>query len=411
MVLKQIQDLLHDHDCVIIPDFGGLIAQYASAKIHPVKHTFSPPSKKIAFNEKLKQSDGLLISSLARHLRIPNPEAQKMVAEFVGNLQQDLTQNKQTELQGIGIFRYNAEQKLEFEYLEADNYLSHSFGLPELVSRPVVAEETAALRAVRQKINEAKQPVGKKGIAARSKKYATVAATVLTGGLTVAMVYYVSLQTDYNLSSLNPVALFNQQAGKTVPVSTEKPADAFENLPVTPEAESVAAVESDLNGEWPAETAAETTSSPATDVPVTQLETQVAAPENARVSAPESPAPAREVVKVAVVKPVETKKAVTTVGEKPAVKKEVEIPAPGSTIKAETGRYFVISGGYSSLANAERSQQELTAKGAAPNIILPMKGSKLHRVSVAEFETMKLATAKLPELRKKYGNALWILNY
>src|SRR5919107_1082436 len=99
MVLKQIQDLLHDHDCVIIPDFGGLIAQYAAAKIHPVKHTFSPPSKKIAFNEKLKQSDGLLTNSLSRHLRIPSQEAQKMVAEFVGNLQQDLAQNKKCELQ------------------------------------------------------------------------------------------------------------------------------------------------------------------------------------------------------------------------------------------------------------------------------------------------------------------------
>src|SRR6478735_1409179 len=131
MVLKQIQDLLNDHDCVIIPDFGGLIAQYASAKIHPVKHTFSPPSKKIAFNEKLKNNDGLLISSLAQHLRVTAPEAQQMVSQFVGNIQSELKQNKRIELQGIGVFRYNAEHKIEFEYLEAENYLSHSFGLPE----------------------------------------------------------------------------------------------------------------------------------------------------------------------------------------------------------------------------------------------------------------------------------------
>src|SRR5688572_13179118 len=355
MVLKQIQDLLHDHDCVIIPDFGGLIAQYASAKIHPVKHTFSPPSKKIAFNEKLKQSDGLLISSLARHLRIPNPEAQKMVAEFVGNLQRDLSKKRQSELQGIGIFRYNAEQKIEFEYLEADNYLSHSFGLPELVSRPIIPEEAAALRAVRQKIKETKQPAEKKGFAARSKKYATVAATVLTGGLTVAMVYYVSLQTDYNLSSLNPVALFNQEAGKTLLVTEEKPAvDAFENLPVTPESESVSAVEADQPTVTMEEAIWEETASEKEEI--TKQDPKAASVENAIVSGPKTAETAKEMLKVAVVKNAPIKadlKTVTKTAEKVEVKKETSITA-GTTIKAETGRYFIISGGYSSMANAER---------------------------------------------------------
>jgi hypothetical protein len=325
-----------------------------------------------------------------------------MVAEFVGNLQHDLSQNKQTELQGIGIFRYNAEQKIEFEYLEAENYLSHSFGLPELVSRPVIPEEAAALRAVRQKIKETKEPVGKKGFAAKSKKYATVAATVLTGGLTVAMVYYVSLQTDYNLSSLNPVALFTQEAGKTLSVTQEKPADdAFENLEVTPESESVSAVEADQPVAEAEEAVWEESVPEKAEIANQAPEANLV--ENAMVSAPKTAGPAKEVVKVAVVKN-------TPALVKTEAKKEAVISA-GSTIKAETGRYFVISGGFSTLANAERSQQDLTAKGAATNIILPMKGSKLHRVSVADFENMELAAAKLPELRKKYGNALWILNY
>ncbi|MCC3160852.1 hypothetical protein LJ737_26680, partial [Hymenobacter sp. 15J16-1T3B] len=30
-----IQHLLRDHDCVIIPDFGGLIADYEPARLHP----------------------------------------------------------------------------------------------------------------------------------------------------------------------------------------------------------------------------------------------------------------------------------------------------------------------------------------------------------------------------------------
>ncbi len=414
MVLKQIQDLLHEHDCVIIPDFGGLIAQYAAAKIHPVKHTFSPPSKKIAFNEKLKHSDGLLISSLARHLRIPNLEAHKMVTEFVGNLQNNLNKNRTYELQGIGIFRYNTEQKIEFEYLEADNFLGNSFGLPELVSRPIIPEEAAALRAVKQKINATKTPTGKKGIAAKSKRLATVAATVITGGLTVAMVYYVSLQTDYNLSSLNPIALFNQSAEKTVAPAAEKVtaiADEFDALPLTSEEESVSAVEADFSENPGTEALNENAGSyeSPTEQPVTEI---ISTETNGSLNSSKTAEPAKEALKVAVVKsPVATPEKGSKPAEIAAVKKESGTIAAGSTIKAETGRYFIISGGFSSLANAERSKKDLTADGAKSTIILPMKGSKLHRVSVADFESMETATAHLPELRKKYGNALWILNY
>jgi len=424
MVLKQIQDLLHDHDCVIIPDFGGLIAQYASAKIHPVKHTFLPPSKKIAFNEKLKHNDGLLISNLAQHLRVPMPEAQQMVNQFVGNLQNELAQNKRFELQGIGIFRYNAEQKLEFEYLETENYLSQSFGLPALVARPVIQEEAAALRAVRQKVTPKPVPAGKKGLSAFARKYGTVAATVLTGGLTVAMVYYVSLNTEHNLSSLNPVALFQQQSAsdaKTVGFPEEKVAEAFTNqletYEVTPEAESVAAVEADYketlqkmpateSSDWDlADEKTEIVSGAENGMEIAGKTAEVKTVAKAEVPKPEAKAPE---IKAATKTVAETSKKVTT-KTAPAAKK---INAETGAINAATGRYFIISGGFSTMANAERSKKQLTEKGAPqPEIILPAGMSKLHRVSVAEFNTMEAAAANLPALRKQYGNALWILNY
>ncbi|MFC5270099.1 SPOR domain-containing protein [Adhaeribacter terreus] len=430
MVLKQIQDLLHDHDCVIIPDFGGLIAQYASAKIHPVKHTFTPPSKKIAFNEKLQHNDGLLISNLAQHLRVSAPEAQQMVAQFVGNIQSELAQNKRFELQGIGIFRYNAEQKLEFEYLEAENYYAHSFGLPELVARPVIAEEAAALRAVRQKVTPKPVPAGKKGLSAFARKYGTVAATVLTGGLTVAMVYYVSLNSEYNLSSLNPVALFQQktqtQAPETVAFSEEKVAEAFtqqlETLPVTPEEESVAALEADYdNTVSNIEAVAAPEPVALKPLPTRQVNLNEKA-ENAMETAAKTAEPKAE-IKTAVAKneiKAEPKaaiakaevKTVSKPAEKVVTKAEAKINSETAAIKKATGRYFIISGGFSSLENAERSKKQLAAKGAEQaEVMLPNGMSKLHRVSVAEFDNMETAAAKLPELRKKYGNALWILNY
>ncbi|KAA9325239.1 HU domain-containing protein [Adhaeribacter soli] len=449
MVLKQIQDLLHDHDCVIIPDFGGLIAQYASSKIHPVKHTFTPPSKKIAFNEKLKHNDGLLISHLAQHLKVPSEQAQQMVNQFVGNMQTNLVKNKRFELQGIGIFRLNAEHKIEFEYLEGENFLADSFGLPELEARPIIPSEATTLRTIRQKAAASqKAPTGGR-LSRFSRKYATVAGTVLLGSLTVAMVYVVSLQPEHNLSSLNPVTLFSSGSERTLTIK-EKVAEtdqkevglAIEELPVTPEENSIAAVEADFSEAFPEEAAAVNEEVALAKVSSHEIafdaktETPVNATEAAPKSAAEKPEAPKERIETAAatatkkaeaklvansVKPEAVKaapgalaktagKETVKTGVKAPEKNNAESPA-SHTINAATGRYFIISGGYLSLANAERSKDELTAKGAASDIILPTKGSKLHRVSVAEFETMELATANLPELRKKFGNSLWILNY
>ncbi|MDQ3292611.1 MAG: SPOR domain-containing protein, partial [Bacteroidota bacterium] len=114
MVLEHIQKLLFDHDCVIMPDFGGLITHYEPAKIHPIRHTFLPPAKRIAFNEKLKLNDGLLISTLAYDYKLSAEEAQMQVMEFVHNLQRELNRNRRLDLKGIGIFRLNEESKIIF---------------------------------------------------------------------------------------------------------------------------------------------------------------------------------------------------------------------------------------------------------------------------------------------------------
>ena len=44
-------------------------------------------------------------------------------------------------------------------------------------------------------------------------------------------------------------------------------------------------------------------------------------------------------------------------------------------------------------------------------VILPTAEGELHRVSVRDFASKEEALAQLPELKKEYGNNIWILNY
>ncbi|QNF35060.1 SPOR domain-containing protein [Adhaeribacter swui] len=210
MVLEHIRKLLFEHDCVIMPDFGGLITHYEPAKIHPVRHTFSPPAKRVAFNEKLKINDGLLISTLAYDQKLSPDEAQQQVSQFVQELQRELNYNKRFDLKGIGIFRLNEESKVVFEYIENENFLQDSFGLPELLSKPVIASEPVILRTL---LKDQKEPA-QKGFRNTIRRYYRAATALVIGGVVVTGLYLLSVQTDYNVSAINPITLFQSDSAE-----------------------------------------------------------------------------------------------------------------------------------------------------------------------------------------------------
>ena len=59
-----IFNLLQEHDCVIVPNFGAFVARNISAKISSDGSRIYPPNKEITFNKSLIKSDGLLINCL-----------------------------------------------------------------------------------------------------------------------------------------------------------------------------------------------------------------------------------------------------------------------------------------------------------------------------------------------------------
>ncbi|RIJ41533.1 HU domain-containing protein [Pontibacter oryzae] len=384
MVEKHIKSLLYDHDCVIIPEFGGLIARYVPARINPVKHTLAPPSKKIAFNEKLILNDGLLISTIAHYNDITKEEAHRRVAEFVHQAKSKLHHYNRFELSDIGVFRYNAERRLVFEYVEADNMLEASFGLPELIARPVRVEEPAVLRTLikerQQELAEEKQPLRR-----RIKRAYHMAAGLALAGLSVSALYFLSLQADYNLSSLNPMALFangysssahimpNRYDVNYVPFTEDERQQAYSAiLPVA------GADGSGLSEEF------------TTDESV---DDSVAVSESIATAGSDEWLAAEQVIE-----------------EPEAAKEIVESKIPAHIINNRDGRSYIISGGYARLENAEMSREQFKEKGHQVKILTPYPGSRLFRVAVADFNSPAEAQEALDTYRKKFGDTLWVLN-
>src|ERR1700759_1843630 len=100
---EYISDLLFEHDCVIVPDFGGFVCNYGSATIDPVKHLFEPPVKRILFNKGLTRNDGLLAHHVSGKLKLPYAEALNAIAQEVKRFKEDIEKNKRVVLDNIGL--------------------------------------------------------------------------------------------------------------------------------------------------------------------------------------------------------------------------------------------------------------------------------------------------------------------
>jgi hypothetical protein len=137
-IASYISDLLYRHDCVIVPDFGGFVATYAPAKIHPVTNTFYPPSKNILSNSKLIRDDGLLTDYISQKEGMLYNEAKKILELEVWQLRSRLERRERVFLKEVGTLQFESEGRIIFEPDGTVNYLEDSFGLASFVSSPVV---------------------------------------------------------------------------------------------------------------------------------------------------------------------------------------------------------------------------------------------------------------------------------
>jgi len=198
---KHISELLNGHDCVIVPELGGFVANYAPAKIHPVQHTFTPPSKNIVFNKNLKNNDGLLANHIVMAEQSTYPEALKYIQHFVGNATEQLRKGAKVKIEEVGTLFLDVERNIQFEPDTTTNHLLDAFGLSQFQS-PAIKRDTITKRIEKEFKDRDAIPAERKKI--NVKKYVALAiALPLVFGLV-----WIPLKTDLlkniNYSDLNP---------------------------------------------------------------------------------------------------------------------------------------------------------------------------------------------------------------
>src|SRR5690554_3121261 len=121
--------LLLRNNCVIIPSFGGFVANNVSAKVDVKNGLITPPTKALSFNKNLSNNDGLIVHHLAKEKHISFDEAQQLIALEVQQIKVSLKEEKRVHFHNVGFLYINSAGKIAFEQDRFFNLLLSSYGL------------------------------------------------------------------------------------------------------------------------------------------------------------------------------------------------------------------------------------------------------------------------------------------
>ncbi len=415
IVEKYIRSLLYEHDCVVIPDFGGFIAHYTSASVHPIRHTFVPPSKEIAFNEMLKLNDGMLISYIASGEGINREEAAKKVRDFADSVRDDIRRHQKYVFEEIGTLTLNFEQKLQFEPFKHINYLGESFGLPELIHKPIDRAPVLPKFRVKDRPVAAASPAGgEKPVPAaepapvffrntpksrfrRGLVYALGIPAVF--GMSALIGYLWFADNDKEMASLNPFHNYIEDRTRKEDAADDIDTSYVLNTSVAlPPAEETVPADTQEPPQENTPVVQATAPAPEPVAPVAE------APREEKLPKKSLTAKAADAAEKATARETTPKPAEPNVEPKKAAAPEV-ITEPNAA-----PRYYLIVGGFGVKGNAFKLKKQLQKAGLTGAAVLHPQDKGLHKVSAADFDTPEAAAAKAGELKGEYAS-VWVFKF
>ncbi len=126
---RHLEVLLLSNDCVAVPDFGGFVAHYVSARFDETDGMFIPPTRTIGFNPQIKMNDSLLAQSYVEAYDISYPEALRRIEQETDRIRHQVMTNGSCELEGLGVLTLNDEGNYCFTPCEAGLLTPSLYGL------------------------------------------------------------------------------------------------------------------------------------------------------------------------------------------------------------------------------------------------------------------------------------------
>ena len=352
---KHIEELLHNHDCVILPSFGGFITSKMPAFYNKFTSVFHPAKKKILFNKHLVFNDGLLATQVAEKKSMSVEEANQLLIQFKDDCFLRLNEEGRVVIEKVGVLFFDKEKNIQFQQ-SSTNFLKESFGLSALSLDKVkeaavkpAAKFVAIVRKEEVKVDRkaiaVTKPVKQGSKNRRAVLLPLLLIPLIMGGLFIGNQQGVIGENKINISSFNPFYSVNVE--EYIPRNGNF--FLIENSALTEEniVNETVCVENEI-------------------LLIDKVEKQ-------------------------------TKMIPATIDSTLNVVNKVP----------QELKYHVIAGCFSIKENADNLVNSWIDKGNQSSIA-DIKGS-LYRVAIQSFVTKKEARSFLKEIKKTYENSLWIL--
>ena len=371
---RHIDLLLRNNDCVILPGFGGFIAQSVPAYYVEEEHLFYPSSRSISFNAAITMNDGLLAQSYMKSYQVDYARATYMIDVAIENLRDILDEEGEVTLPRIGTFKQDIHHSLLFTPEQASLASPQYFGLSTFFMKELsMLQQSSEERSQQPKplITKTKKTIDVHINKEKLRQVLSTAAILL-------LLFMVSLP----IGNQKPTDVASLQLPKTVHLQ-----QMFE----TPAAVAVTDV-----------TAEETPDTPVEATDETAAETSVEAVVDTIAAMPTATATEAEVkVEAPVTAPIEKVASQEPQPEKPITE------AP-QAIVASTKVYHIIVASLPSLRGAEETLNKYISKGHT-GASLVERDNRV-RISLIQFTDKEEANNYLTKLRTQAGfESAWLL--
>lgn len=371
-----ISELLYDHDCVIITDLGGFIANYKPASINPALHVINPPSKKLAFNSSLKNNDGLLASHITRRSDLNYADACEVIREYVKDALKNMKSGQKLRIEKVGVLYLDNEDHLQFIPDQSVNYLISSFGLATIHSPQIKREQPIVREEAPKRIKPGK--VAKKKIVRAQKSRTWKIIEVIPAAAVLTFLFIlppVLNEFNNNLSTLLPFSRMNEYINEWKGVDT------------TPKT---------INVEY---------KSPF-EIPPARNPYYKHESESLNVT-PQVPAPAEVVSETQPEAAAEKTIVVEEVKQPEAAPDKTSVAATETNANFDSNSFHIIGGCFKLKKNADKYVEELKAKGVDA-VIIGQNEVGLYMVSLFSSNSFAQITDALPEIKTNTIESAWV---
>jgi len=136
LLYQYIKELLYQHECVTVPNFGAFLTRISQATVTK-EGAFFPPRKEILFNRLLSTNDGILAHYYAQKDSISYEQALRKIEKEV-SLWKKRIQTQVLRFPGVGEIQLSPDKKWHFLPLGKINFNTQAFGLPNFQRSPLL---------------------------------------------------------------------------------------------------------------------------------------------------------------------------------------------------------------------------------------------------------------------------------